>query len=165
MPLVRERLPNVSLRIYGSNIPDQIQELAAEDVIIEGWVRDVSQIYVSCRVFIAPLRSGAGLKGKVVGALAHGVPCVLSAVAAEGTGIRNGHEALIAETATQWVESIARLYEDRSSWRKMHSAAREFAASEFSFTNAQKLMQAALEGVDIYATPDESVLKHDGRPG
>jgi hypothetical protein len=165
MPLVRERLPNVSLRIYGSNIPDRIQELASEDVLIGGWVRDVSQVYTSCRVFIAPLRSGAGLKGKVVGALAFGVPCVLSVVAAEGTGIRDGQEALIADTATQWVESIARLYEDQSTWLKVHNAAREFAASEFSFNRGQKLMQAALECVDIYATPDDSVLKHDGRAG
>jgi glycosyltransferase involved in cell wall biosynthesis len=165
MPLVQERLPNVSLRIYGSNIPDRIKELASEHVVIEGWVRDVKQVYANCRVFIAPLQSGAGLKGKVVGALAFGVPCVLSPVAAEGTGIRDGLEALIAETAVQWVESIARLYEERSTWIKMHSAAREFAASEFSFTRGQKLMQAALECVDIYATPDDSVLAHDGRPG
>ena len=165
MPLLRERLPNVSLRIYGSDISDRIHDLAADDVIIEGWVPDVAQVYSSCRVFIAPLRSGAGIKGKVVGALAFGVPCVLSPVAAEGTGIRDGQEALIAETAAQWVESIGRLYEDRSMWLKIHTAARNYAASEFSFLKGQKLMQKALESVDIFAEPDDSALIHNGRVG
>jgi O-antigen biosynthesis protein len=158
MPLLRERLPNVSLRIYGSDISDRIHDLAADDVVIEGWVPDVAQVYSSCRVFIAPLKSGAGIKGKVVGALAFGVPCVLSPVAAEGTGVRDGQEALIAETAAQWAESIARLYEDRSMWLKIHNAARSYAASEFSFVKGQKLMQKALELVDIFAEPDASVL-------
>jgi GT2 family glycosyltransferase/glycosyltransferase involved in cell wall biosynthesis len=163
MPLLRERLPNVSLRIYGSDISDRIHDLAADDVIIEGWVPDVAQVYSSCRVFIAPLRSGAGIKGKVVGALAFGVPCVLSPLAAEGTGIRDGQEALIAETAAQWVETIVHLYEDKPAWLKMHNAARDYAASEFSFPKGQKLMRAALQSVDIFAESDDSVLNHDGR--
>ena len=161
MPLVRERLPDVVLRIYGSDIPDRIQKLAAEDVVIEGWVADVAQVYGNCRVFIAPLRSGAGLKGKVIGAFAHGAPCVLSPIAAEGTGIRDGQEALIAESANQWVESIARLYGTREMWTRLHNAARHYATNEYSFSKGQRLMQAALEAVDIYATPDDSVLKHD----
>ena len=163
MPLLRERLPNVSLRIYGSDISDGIYDLAADDVVIKGWVPDVAQVYSSCRVFIAPLRSGAGIKGKVVGALAFGVPCVLSPVAAEGTGIRDGQEALIAETAAEWVESIAGLYEDRSKWLKIHEAARTYAASEFSFLKGQQLMKKALETVDIFAEPDDSTLNYDER--
>jgi glycosyltransferase involved in cell wall biosynthesis len=164
MPLVRERLPGVRLRIYGSNVPENIRKLAQVDIIIEGWVPDVSQVYSNCRVFVAPLRSGAGLKGKVIGALAFGVPCVLSPIAAEGTGIRNGREAMIADTAAEWADHIARLYQDKAAWLKLHEAAREFAATEYSFARGQKLMQAALERVDIFATPDESGLKHDGRP-
>ena len=164
MPLLREKLPNVSLRIYGSDISDRIHDLAADDVIIEGWVSNVAEVYSSCRVFIAPLRSGAGIKGKVVGALAFGVPCVLSPLAAEGIGIRDGQEALIAETAVQWVESIASLYEDQSKWLKIHNAARNYAASEFSFLKGQKLMQKALESVDIFAEPDVSVLNYEGGP-
>jgi glycosyltransferase involved in cell wall biosynthesis len=160
MPLLRERLPDIVLKIYGSDIPDRIQLLAAEDVVIEGWVADVAQVYANCRVFIAPLRSGAGLKGKVVGAFAHGAPCVLSPIAAEGTGIRDGHEALIAETPHQWAESIVGLHENREMWTRLHDAARRYAASEFNFSKGQRLMQTALEAVDIYATPDDSVLKH-----
>lgn len=160
MPLLRQRLPGVPLRIYGSDIPDRIQQLADTDVVIEGWVPDVEEIYSSCRVFAAPLRSGAGVKGKVIGALASGVPCVLSSVAAEGIGIRDGQEAMIAEKPTEWSENLANLYQDRDLWLRVRTMGRRFAASEFSFSKGQKLMQKALEGVDIYAPPDDSSLKH-----
>jgi GT2 family glycosyltransferase len=160
MPLLRKRLPGVPLRIYGSSMPERVLQLAAEDVLIEGWVNDVAEVYGKCRVFVAPLRSGAGLKGKVISALAHGVPCVLSPVAAEGTGIREGQEAFMAETPADWVEGIARLYDDRALWLQMHAAARKYASSEFSFAKGQALMQRALSAVDVYANPDEQVLCH-----
>lgn len=161
MPLIRQRLPDVVLSIYGSDIPDRVQQLAARDVVIEGWVKDLADVYSTCRVFVAPLRSGAGIKGKVISALAFGVPCVLSPIAAEGSGIRDGREALIADGAAQWADAIARLYEDRSSWLSVHEAARKYASSEFSFARGQALMQTALASVDIYANPDDSVLTHN----
>ena len=58
-------------------------------------------------MFIAPLRSGAGLKGKVAAAAAHGIPQVLSPLAAEATGLRHGQEILIASTAPEeWLEAV-----------------------------------------------------------
>ncbi len=163
MPLIRQRLPDASLRIYGSDIPDRIERLAAPDVKVEGWVADVADVYASCRVFVAPLRSGAGLKGKVIGAFAYGAPCVLSPIAAEGTGIRDGQEALIADKPLDWAEKVARLYGDSELWLRLHAAARRYAASEHSFTKGQGLMQSALQAVDIYASPDDSGLAHHER--
>jgi O-antigen biosynthesis protein len=158
MPLMRKRLPGVALRIYGSNIPEDLLAPAAEDVFIGGWVRQVSEVYDSCRVFVAPLLTGAGIKGKVLGALAHGVPCVLSTVAAEGTGVRDGLEALVASSPLQWVECIARLYQDREMWMTQSRTARAYAEREFGFARGQTLMQEALEAVDIYTSPDSACL-------
>src|SRR3546814_1111372 len=61
MPLLSERLPDVKLRIYGSHPPALLDTLAAEpkNVVLEGWVTDVGTAYDNCRVFIAPLQSGA----------------------------------------------------------------------------------------------------------
>ena len=57
--------------------------------MLKGYVKDLRTAYDSCRVFVAPLLAGAGLKGKVVDALAFGVPCVMSPVAAEGMTLRD----------------------------------------------------------------------------
>ena len=103
----------------------------AGDVIVKGYVVDVAEVYDNCRVFVAPLLSGAGIKGKVIGALASGVPCVLSAVAAEGMDIRGGTEALIASDPGTWTDSIVRLYGDKAAW--------EATARRMGFAMASRL--------------------------
>jgi hypothetical protein len=167
MPLLRQRLPGVELRLYGSNMPEKLRELFEdeEDVATPGWVPTVDAVYDSCRVFVAPLLSGAGIKGKVIGAMAHGVPCVLSAVAAEGTGIRAGLEAQVASTPREWVDAIARLYEDGDAWRAQQGAAWAFTEREFGLARGLELMQAALETVEVFATVDTSCLAYDTRAG
>ena len=154
MPLLRVRLPKVVFRIYGScDIPDSMKELEREDVKVEGSVGDVAEVYNTCRVFVAPLLWGAGLKGKVIDALGFGTPSVLSPVAAEGTGVRHGLEALIAAAPSEWADSVIRLYESKASWQAMHEAARSYARAEYGFRKGQELMQQALRAVNVPAIP------------
>src|SRR5260221_14224791 len=94
MPLLRTALPDVGLRIYGSCPPPELYDLEADDIRIEGHVANLGEVFDTCRVFVAPLLAGAGIKGKVLDALSYGVPCVVSPIAAEGTGIRDGSEAI-----------------------------------------------------------------------
>src|SRR3546814_14461435 len=85
MPLLSERLPDVKLRIYGSHPPALLDTLAADtkNVVLEGWVPDVGTAYDNCRVYIAQMQSGAGLKGKVIAELSLGVPTLKTPIAAE----------------------------------------------------------------------------------
>ena len=150
MPALRRRLPGVTLHVYGSHMTDKLKAVAAEDVAIEGFVDSVDQVYQSCRVFVAPLLSGAGIKGKVIGALAAGVPCVVSPLAAEGIGFSAGVEAAVAETTEQWVNSIAALYQDERRWTDMSERARAFVAANFSFELGLQRMRAALAVAGVY---------------
>ncbi|MFT4039648.1 MAG: glycosyltransferase [Thermomicrobiales bacterium] len=149
MPLLRQRLPGVLFHVYGSNVPDELRALACDDVRIEGFVEDVSLAYDRRRVFVAPLLVGAGLKGKVLDALAHGTPSVLSPIAAEGIGVRNGIEAFIAETPEQWARAIEALYHDPLLWENVSQAARDHARTAYSFRRGQELMVEALEVAGI----------------
>jgi glycosyltransferase involved in cell wall biosynthesis len=153
MPQLRSALPHVRFMIYGAQIPDALRRKAAADVVFAGYVADVAEVYDSCRVFVAPLRSGAGIKGKVIGALAAGVPTVLSSVAAEGTGITHGREAFVAENAMEWVEAICVLYTDEARWTAMSDSAAELARIQYSFDSGRKRMRAILASVDVY-TPE-----------
>lgn len=154
MPLLRKRLPGVSFLVYGSNVPESILKLESDDVIVRGYVGDVAEVYDNCRVFVAPLLSGAGIKGKVIGALARGVPCVLSAVAAEGTPVRGGTEALIASKPSEWRDSVVRLYEEKLLWDSVSAAGRNLARDQYSFEAGQVLMQRALEKVGVFTEAD-----------
>ena len=153
MPALRSALPGVRFMVYGTEIPDALRRRAAADVVLAGYVADVAEVYDTCRVFVAPLRSGAGLKGKVIGALAAGVPVVLSAVAAEGTGMAHGREAFVAESVAEWVEGIGALYADEARWTVMSDSAVALARSQYSFEAGRRQMRAALAAVDVY-TPE-----------
>lgn len=158
MPLLRKRLPGVRFLAYGSNVPESIEALACEDVIVKGYVKDVSEVYDGCRLFVAPLKSGAGLKGKVTGALAHGAPSVLTPIAAEGLGIVNGQESCIANSAEEWATAIADIYNSRERWTSMSEAARNYAAREFSFSAGRKQMQEALAQIEFFTPSSHKVL-------
>lgn len=156
MPLIRQIHLPAKLLVYGSHITEEIKSLAARDIIIKGWVPDVSEVYDNCRIFIAPLLSGAGIKGKVIGALAHGVPCVLTPIAAESTGIRNGLEARIVRKNIEWVTAIQELYEKKSVWEEYSSAAIKFALMEYSFENGKRLMTEAMYSAGLFSLSRES---------
>lgn len=160
VPLMREALPGVKFRVYGSNVPKSLLDLAAknDDVIIDGWVADVAEVYNTCRVFVAPLQSGAGIKGKVVGALAHGVPCVLSPLAAEGIAVGDGVDAYVTSKPDAWATAIARIYQDEKAWTAMSAQARVFAGRHYGLEKGIIEMQDALQHAELFATPDNQTL-------
>lgn len=119
MPLVWARNPQVRLHLLGSNPPDDVRALASERVLVPGYIADVSQYFLNSRVFVAPLRFGAGIKGKVGQALSYGLPCVLTDVAAEGFGLQSERDCLIANDACGFADAVLRLLSDRELWQRL----------------------------------------------
>jgi glycosyltransferase involved in cell wall biosynthesis len=160
MPLLRVVLPGIKFRVYGSHVPKNLLALADkhEDMVIEGWVPSVDKVYNTSRIFVAPLQSGAGIKGKVVGSLAHGTPCVLSPIAAEGIPVGDGVEACVAHKPEEWVAAIAKLYKDSKVWSDMSRQALAFAQSQYGFAKGVVQMQEALREADIFTTLENSAL-------
>ena len=151
MPRLEPAYPDLVFTVYGSAMSDDIKALASDTIAPEGFVETLSDAYDRHRIFVAPLLSGAGIKGKVLAALAHGVPCVLTPTAAEGIGVRSGHDCLIAETPSQWRDAIARLMEDDDLWVAMSANARSYVEETFSFQTGRELMRTAFESVDLYS--------------
>ncbi|MEP0315120.1 MULTISPECIES: glycosyltransferase [Alphaproteobacteria] len=152
MPLLSKGPEDVTFHIYGSAMGDNIKDLESDRIRPHGFVESVAEVYDLHRIFVAPLRSGAGIKGKVLAALAHGIPCILSPVAAEGIGLRNGHDCLIAEEPTEWANAIARLHKDDKLWKTLSKHARDYVVEQFSFERGRELMREAFEAVDIFYT-------------
>lgn len=145
----------LKLSIYGSGMDDDIKDLASDWIDPVGYVEDVADAYQRHRVFVAPLLSGAGIKGKVLNALAYGIPTVLTPTAAEGIGLRHGHDCLIARKPEEWVEAITQLCKDDALWNSISIAARNYAASQFSFEAGKAKMKAAFEAVDLFSHIEE----------
>jgi glycosyltransferase involved in cell wall biosynthesis len=148
LPKLRERLPDVELSLIGSHMPESITSLAGPGVRILGFQRDLGKALDAVRLSIAPLRFGAGVKGKVLTSLAAGVPCVMSPIAAEGLELPQELAGTIAETTEAWVDAIAALYENEAAWRLCAEAGRRFIVAQFSAENVRTQLQAALEATN-----------------
>jgi O-antigen biosynthesis protein len=98
----------------------------SEGVIFTGFVEDLAPVYDRARVFVAPHRFAAGTPHKVIEAMAHGVPCVVSKLLADQLEVRDGEEALVGADAEQLAECVTRLYRDRRLWRRVQQGGLRF---------------------------------------
>ncbi|HEX3463934.1 MAG TPA: glycosyltransferase [Candidatus Elarobacter sp.] len=123
MPLVWEEFPSMRVTLLGSNPPRAVWDLARDPrVAVTGYVADVEPHFQAARVFVAPLRFGAGLKGKIAHSLEYGLPVVTTPVGAEGFEFTDGRDALIADDAPRFAAAVQRLYADRVLWTRMSGA-------------------------------------------
>jgi glycosyltransferase involved in cell wall biosynthesis len=93
---------------------------------------------------VAPLRYGAGIKGKVVFSLGRGVPCVASPCAAEGMSVRDGSEMLIADDPERFADAVVRLYTDAQLWQAISQAGVSFVRANYSAAAGREHVRAIL---------------------
>jgi GT2 family glycosyltransferase len=136
-PALRKRLPGASLRVVGSHQGEEIKRLAGNGVEIVGHVENLRAELDQARVAIAPLRWGAGFKGKVATAMAAGLPGVVSPMAAEGMGLADGQACLIAEPGPAFIDAVERLYHSPGLWHSLSVNGMQFAASHWSPEQAE----------------------------
>jgi glycosyltransferase involved in cell wall biosynthesis len=135
LPLVKERIPGIKFFVVGSNPPPEILALNSPDVVVTGYVRDVGPYFERCRVFVSPLRYGAGVKGKIGQSMAFGLPVVTTPVGAEGLGLINSENALIANGPEDFAAAVHRLYMDMGLWSKLSSKSVEHVRENYSVEN------------------------------
>lgn len=138
-PRIRARLPAVRFHCIGADVPDALRALAAAQpgVEIHGHVPDLAPFMDGCRVAVAPLRFGAGVKGKVNLSMAHGQPVVATACAVEGMHLRDGQDVLVADTAEDFAAAVVRLHEDEALWSQLSANGLRNVAEHFSLDAAR----------------------------
>ncbi len=97
MPLVLKQAPFVSLDIIGPNPPTALLNLQNNAIKVHGRVEKLTPYYHKADIALAPLRFGAGMKGKVGEAMSYSLPIVCSSIGAEGFGVSHGNQLLIAD--------------------------------------------------------------------
>jgi len=147
MPLVWDELPALRLTLLGAGPPQSVLQLANDRVAVPGFVRNVDPFFRTARVFVAPLRYGAGVKGKIGQAMEYGLPIVTTDVGAEGFGITPGVEALVRNDARGFADAILALYGDARMWAAV-AAASNRALTPFHSTSVVGAALALLDDVD-----------------
>jgi len=131
-PLIRQDIPGVVFYMVGSHITETVQSLASRDVVAVGYVPDLTPYLDGCRVFVAPLRYGAGIKGKIGQSMGFGLPVVTTSIGAEGMNLIDGQHVLIADSPAAFARAVVRLYTDDLLWEEMSQNALLHIKSNFS---------------------------------
>lgn len=145
-PLLHDHKPDLKVLIVGSKAPKSLLAKASSHLQFTGFVADIAPLFNSVRLSIAPLRYGAGVKGKINSSMAYGVPVIASPVAAEGMGLAHEQDVLIADDAAGFATAIVRAYDDEKLWYTLSDAGLANIERCFSFELAAQQLH------DILAT-------------
>ncbi len=136
-PLIRMQLPKLKFHLIGSKAPQAVRSLHGNGVIFHGYVESLDSFVNDCRLTVAPIRYGAGIKGKISMSMAHGQPAVVSEIAAEGMFVEHETEILIAKDAEAFAREVVRLYQDEELWNRLSDAAVNTVEKHFSINAAR----------------------------
>jgi glycosyltransferase involved in cell wall biosynthesis len=165
LPLVLRKAPAIQFHLVGSGMPPSLRGLASAHILVHGWVRDIIPILDGVRVFVAPLRYGAGLKGKVINSLAHGLPVVGTPTAFEGTGLRAGDGLACASSPEKFAEAVLDLHGDEDYWTRMSERAIKRCEALYSEATALETFRRLLQELSLAAGEAPNRCGGDVRSG
>jgi polysaccharide biosynthesis protein PslH len=141
-PAVAARRPAARLHVVGSHPPAWLQRSAGSSIAVPGFVEDLPGYVGRREVFVAPLRQGAGIKIKLLQAMALGLPVVTTPAGAEGIGLRDGVDALVAPDVEGCAERCVRLLEDPDLAARLGQAGRALALARFDAPGLVERLEA-----------------------
>lgn len=119
-PLIRKRIPSANMNIYGAYPSQKVLQLhqPKEHFIIKGRVDDIQEVVRSSRIVLAPIRFGAGIKGKLLEAMQCGTPSITTSIGAESMHGELPWNGFIADDPEQIADYAVQLYEDELRWEE-----------------------------------------------
>ena len=150
-PLVLRQMPDCEFSIVGADLPPEILRDAPGRVRYLGHLPDVGPWFESLRLTVAPLRFGAGAKGKIASSLAVGVPCVATALGIEGMGLRDRVNVLLADDPDEFSARIREAYTDPELWRRLSEGAQAYAGEELALAGWNDRLRDMLWMIGVLA--------------
>jgi len=143
MPRLRKEVPGIELLLVGSHMPVEVSALAEKDVVPLGYVPSLDAVFARVRLTIAPLRYGAGLKGKVLESFAAGIPCVMTTIAAEGLDLPKAMLPLVVDEPEEIAARVAKLCRDKAEYRRIVDACKAYMSANYSAQRIDALLKEA----------------------
>jgi hypothetical protein len=148
-PLIKTRIPDAKFYVLGSHPPPELQRLASDDIIITGFVPDLGPCLGKCRVGVAPLRYGAGIKGKIAMMMSHGLPVVTTTMGAEGMNLAHEQEVLIQDDPRAFADEAVRLHGDAALWERLSAAGLEVVDRQYSHKASIQRIKEILQTTNV----------------
>ena len=158
-PLIQEKLPGIRFLAIGSKPPKELTDMATEQIIVTGFVEDLNPLLDQVRVAVAPLRYGAGIKGKIGTTLSVGLPCVATTIAAEGMELTEGEEILIADQPQDFADAVVGLYDSRELWERLSENGIKFSDKMYGMESGLEIMRTILDSVGLLSTGSSADIR------
>jgi glycosyltransferase involved in cell wall biosynthesis len=155
MPRVWRRDPSITCHIVGAGWPDLVRGRLDRRIVLTGAVPELATLFDQVRLTVAPLRFGAGIKGKVLDSFAAGVPCVMTPIAAEGLPLTPALRGLVSENPDQLANLIWRAHKDAEFSSKATAAGLDLITREFSTEQVRSALQAVLLRPEAHSVPSQ----------
>jgi len=167
-PLIRAQLPEARVKIFGAYPPEEVMAWnnVKNGIEVKGSANTLLEVFSAARVNLAPLRFGAGVKGKIMEGFRFGVPCVTTKVGVEG--LFGQFPGLAADRAQDFANACVKLHEDEREWKKYSLMAlekmMEVCAASSRVPETQKLIAELLEKKKSGILPDwtSRILRFEG---
>jgi len=117
LPIIREVIPNIKFTIVGSNPPEEVKRLNNSNINVTGYVPSTTPYLHNNYISVAPLRYGAGMKGKIGEAMAHGRPVVTTSIGAQGMGLKDRVNIMIADSPEEFANSVIELMQNEQLYK------------------------------------------------
>lgn len=146
-PLVRKRKTGAKLHIIGSHMPKDFARYSCDDIIPVGYVEQLEPYMETIKLSLAPLRYGAGVKGKVGNSLRMGIPVVGTPIAVEGMNLEPDVHVKVGGTAQEFADAIVELYENEAKWTLMANAGRKHVMESFGTDAAKQTLSSVINSM------------------
>lgn len=149
-PLIRKSLPDVSMNIYGAYPTQQVKEWHNSDTgfLIHGRVEDADSVMRQARLCLAPLRFGAGLKGKLIEAMLNGTPSITTSMGAEGIHSLLKWPGFIADDPVEFANAAVECYSNEKAWNLAQRQGRTVIEERFSKSKFSQVLQKRLINIE-----------------
>ena len=159
-PRVRAIVPDAVFQVIGSEPPPEIRRLSGPNIEILGYVENIRPLFDRARLSVAPLRFGAGVKGKVNQSMALGVPTVVTSIAAEGMYLVHGQNAMIADDPSSFADAVVQVWTSNELWERLSLHGLENIRGHFSVEAASQPIDELLEWAGLSTSPESHGPNH-----
>jgi GT2 family glycosyltransferase len=160
-PLIQLKLPDIQLYIIGPNAFELFESRDLENVQILGHVKNISPNFHDCKLSIAPLRYGAGLKGKIRTSLSYGLPIVATPIAVESFPLTHRKDVLVAGNEHSFADAVIELYTSKTLWETLSHNGMKFVARHFSIDSCRQAFIDVFQSIDFEGWCDDVNMKNN----
>jgi glycosyltransferase involved in cell wall biosynthesis len=147
LPLIRQQVPEASLQIVGRQPSKAIKALDddRQGIEVTGPVEDIREYFDNAMIYVCSLRSGSGIKNKILEAWAMRTPVVATSLSCEGIDVTPGEDIIIADSPAEIASAVIRLIGDENERRRLTDNARRKVEADYSWERRARQVEEIFE--------------------